>query len=76
MKKEIEINGMNCGHCQMRVEKALGAIPGVEAKVDLKNRTATVTMANDVPDDVLMEAVRTAGYEPVAVREKKSLFGK
>lgn len=75
MKKEIEINGMSCGHCQMRVEKALNAIPGVEAKVDLKNRTATVTMTDDVPDDVLKAAVVSAGYEPVAVREKKSLFG-
>lgn len=76
MKKEIEINGMSCGHCQMRVEKALNAISGVDAKVDLKNRTATVTTQSDVPDDVLMEAVRSAGYEPVAVHEKKSLFGK
>ena len=76
MKKEIEINGMTCAHCQMRVEKALNAISGIETKVDLKNRTATVTSQNDVPDDVLMEAVRSAGYEPVSVREKKSLFGK
>lgn len=76
MKKEIEINGMTCGHCQMRVEKALNAIPGVEAKVDLKNRNAVVNMAEEVPDAVLMDAVRAAGYEPVSIREKKSLFGK
>lgn len=75
MKKEITINGMSCGHCQARVEKALNAIPGVEAKVDLKKKTATVSLSADVADDVLMGAVREAGYDPVAIKEKKGLFG-
>ena len=74
MKKEIAINGMSCGHCQARVEKALNAIPGVEAKVDLKKKIAVVTLANDVADEVLMNAVQAAGYEPVSVKEKKGLF--
>ena len=75
MKKEITINGMSCGHCQARVEKALNAIPGVEAKVDLKKKTATVSLSVEVADDVLMGAVREAGYDPVAIKEKKGLFG-
>lgn len=74
MKKEIAINGMSCGHCQARVEKALNAIPGVEAKVDLKKKIAVVTLTTDVADDVLMNAVQSAGYEPVSVKEKKGLF--
>lgn len=74
MKKEITINGMSCGHCQARVEKALNAIPGVEAKVDLKKKTATVSLSADVADEVLMGAVREAGYDPVAIKEKKGLF--
>jgi len=74
MKKEISINGMTCGHCQARVEKALNAIPGVEAKVDLKKKIAVVSIKDEVADDVLMNAVREAGYEPVAVKEKKGLF--
>ena len=75
MKKEITINGMSCGHCQARVEKALNAIPGVEAKVDLKKKTATVSLSVEVAYDVLMGAVREAGYDPVAIKEKKGLFG-
>ena len=74
MKKEITINGMSCGHCQARVEKALNAIPGVEAKVDLKKKTATVSLSGEVADEVLMNAVREAGYDPVAIKEKKGLF--
>jgi len=76
MKKVISINGMSCEHCQARVEKALNAIDGVEAKVDLKKKNATVTLQSDVDDEVLKNAVKEAGYEPVSIEEKKGLFGK
>jgi len=76
MKKVISINGMSCEHCQARVEKALNAIDGVEAKVDLKKKNATVTLQSDVNDEVLKNAVKEAGYEPVSIEEKKGLFGK
>ena len=76
MKKIITINGMSCAHCQARVEAALNAIEGVEAKVDLNKKIAVVTLASDVSDEVLMNAVKEAGYEPVSVEVKKGLFGK
>ena len=31
MKKTLKIEGMMCGHCKMRVEKALGAVDGVSS---------------------------------------------
>jgi copper chaperone CopZ len=74
MKKIIEINGMSCGHCQARVEKALNAIDGVEAKVELKKNRAVVNLTKNVGDNVLSEAVTEAGYEVVSVSEKKGLF--
>jgi copper chaperone CopZ len=74
MKKIIEINGMSCGHCQARVEKALNAIDGVEAKVELKKNRAVVNLTKNVGDSVLSEAVTEAGYEVVSVSEKKGLF--
>ena len=47
------------------MEKALAAVPGVTgATVDLDAKTATVELAEDVADQVLMDAVREAGYEP------------
>lgn len=76
MKKIIEINGMSCGHCQARVEKALNAIEGVEAKVDLKKKIAIVDLKKDVDDETLKNAVIEAGYEVVSISEKKGLFGK
>jgi Cu+-exporting ATPase len=76
MKKIITINGMSCGHCQARVENALNAIDGVEAKVDLNKKIAVVTLASDVSDDILKSTVKDAGYEAVSVEVKKGLFGK
>ena len=67
MKKIIRIDGMMCDHCRMHVEKALNAIDGVSAKVDLAAKTAEVTLSADVGDETLKQAVKDAGYEPVSV---------
>ena len=75
MKKIIEINGMSCAHCQARVEKALNAIGGVEAKVDLKKKRAIVNLKDESIDELtLKDAIAEAGYEVVAITEKKGLF--
>ena len=60
------VEGMSCGHCSARVEKALAAVEGVTAvQVDLEAKTATVTLAHPVEDSLLEHAVTEAGYEPV-----------
>ena len=68
MTKTMTINGMMCAHCQAHVEKALNAIDGVTAVVDLEAKTATVTLTHDVADDVLKNAVMEAGYEVVSIQ--------
>ncbi|OUQ60165.1 copper-translocating P-type ATPase [Flavonifractor sp. An112] len=67
MTKTMTINGMMCAHCQAHVEKALNAIDGVTATVDLAAKTATVTLSKDVADEVLKNAVTEAGYEVVSI---------
>jgi len=76
MKKVIAIEGMTCSHCQARVEKALNAVDGVKAKVDLKKNTATVEAGSQVTDDLLKKTVEEAGYTVTSIEEKKGLFGK
>ncbi|MCI8497610.1 MAG: heavy metal translocating P-type ATPase [Clostridiales bacterium] len=77
MKKIIHVDGMSCAHCQASVEKALSALDGVaDAKVDLKKKTATVTLSADVADDALKAAVTDAGFTPGDVTEKKGLFAR
>ncbi len=68
MKKTLVIEGMTCGHCAAHVERALASIPGVQAKVDLTRKTATVESATEISDDVLKKAVQDAGYEVVAIQ--------
>ncbi len=67
MTKVIKIEGMACGHCSARVEKALNALGGVSAAVDLEKKTATVTCETQVSDEVLKNAVVDAGYEVVGI---------
>ena len=68
MTKTMTINGMMCAHCQAHVEKALNAIDGVTATVDLAAKSATVTLSKDVADEILKNAVTEAGYEVVSIQ--------
>ncbi|MFM0478229.1 heavy metal translocating P-type ATPase [Paraburkholderia strydomiana] len=63
---ELEIGGMTCASCAMRVEKALAKVPGVaSASVNLATETASVnlTAAAAAASDALIAAVKKAGYE-------------
>ncbi|HDV6330610.1 TPA: heavy metal translocating P-type ATPase, partial [Burkholderia cenocepacia] len=66
---ELSVDGMHCGGCTGRVQRALAAVPGVvDAAVDLDAHTATVTAQETVEPDQLVDAVREAGYR-AAVRD-------
>ena len=68
MKKTLKIEGMMCGHCEARVKKALEAMDGVtSAEVSHEKGTAIVTLANDVPNDVLKKAVEEQDYTVVSI---------
>lgn len=60
MKKTILIDGMSCGHCSARVEKALNALEGTKATVDLKKKCAIVE--TELSDETLTHAIEEAGY--------------
>lgn len=71
MKKVISVEGMSCEHCAASVKSALEKLDGVKsAKVDLKKKSATVKLNDDVADDVLKSAVTDAGFTPVSIIEK------
>lgn len=65
MKKVMTIEGMMCMHCSGRVDKALNALEGVTAVVDLEAKTATVT--GDISDELLRKTVEDAGYTVVSI---------
>jgi copper chaperone CopZ len=69
MKLRLQIEGMMCEHCKMRVEKALNGIDGVSAQVDLDGKCADVVLTKDVPQEVLKKAVEDAGYQVVSIEK-------
>ncbi|NCT81704.1 MAG: copper-translocating P-type ATPase [Comamonadaceae bacterium] len=61
---KLQVTGMTCASCVMRVEKTLKAVPGVQdASVNLATEQATVSADNSVSAEVLTAAVRKAGYD-------------
>ncbi|HZK29050.1 MAG TPA: heavy metal translocating P-type ATPase, partial [Clostridia bacterium] len=66
MNQEIVllVEGMTCGHCAARVEKALSAVPGVKnVQVDLETGRVTVRVQGVVERVDLEAAVAEAGYK-------------
>jgi Au+-exporting ATPase len=62
----LQIDGMTCASCVARVERALGAVPGVaHAAVNLATERATVSGSADAA--MLAAAVRRIGYEAAPV---------
>jgi len=63
MTKTILIEGMSCGHCTSRVEKALNGLEGVTVKsVSVDNKHAIVEVDN-VSEDLLKETVEDMGFD-------------
>ena len=71
---QLQIGGMTCAACVMRVERALKKVPGVaDASVNIATERATVHGGADVAAQALqaaaVAAVEKAGYEATLVRE-------
>lgn len=60
----LDLEGMHCASCVLRVEKALQAVPGVrQASVNLISNSARVALDEPVAAEELCEAVESAGYQ-------------
>lgn len=62
-------------YCVAKATKAVNAIDGVEAKVDLKKKNAVVSLVQDVDNQVFKNALKEVDLEVAPVTEKKGLFG-
>ncbi|WP_082012115.1 heavy metal translocating P-type ATPase [Burkholderia sp. A9] len=69
---ELTVDGMHCGGCTGRVQRALAAVPGVvDAAVDLDAHAATAIVQDAVEPAQLVDAIGAAGYR-ATVREPAS----
>lgn len=61
--KTIVIEGMQCNHCKMTVEKVLGAIDGVEkVEVNLSKKTAVIEISKEVDENTIKSVIEEAGF--------------
>ncbi|MFJ5861003.1 heavy-metal-associated domain-containing protein [Pseudarthrobacter sp. NPDC092439] len=62
--REFAVEGLTCGHCVQTVEKAVGALAGVDAaKVDLvSGGRSRLTVTGSAADADVRQAVASAGY--------------
>ncbi len=69
MEKVMVIEGMMCGHCKANVEKTLKAIEGVsDCVVNLEEKTATISLDKEVDNQLFMDTIKDAGYEPISIQ--------
>jgi Cu+-exporting ATPase len=68
---ELDVEGMTCASCAMRIEKRLNRLPGVQATVNFATETATVHVDQGAADSgALVAAVEAAGYH-ASVRDDR-----
>ncbi|HNS35851.1 MAG TPA: heavy metal-associated domain-containing protein [Mesotoga sp.] len=67
---KLEIGGMSCNHCKMRVERALKSVEGVEdAVVDIDEGIAEIFTTKNIEENRLREIIEDAGYSFWGIRE-------
>jgi Cu+-exporting ATPase len=67
---KLEIGGMSCNHCKMRVERALKSVEGVEdAVVDIDEGIAEIFTTKNIEENRLREIIEDADYSFRGIRE-------
>lgn len=70
---ELEVGGMTCASCAMRIEKKLNRLDGVTATVNYATEKARVSVPAGMAADVLIAEVEKAGYTAaLPVREPQT----
>ena len=65
---QLDITGMTCASCAMRIEKRLNKLDGVSATVNYATEKAKVTVTGDVSTADLVSAVEAVGYSAAIPR--------
>ena len=66
--RTIDVDGMTCEKCIVKVIRALEKIDGVTiAAASLEKQSAQVGLKENISDDVLRDAINRAGYHAGAV---------
>ena len=68
----LTVEGMTCGHCEKRVNKALEALDEIlSAKADHTTATVDITYINNLPESMIAKAIEDADYTYVEIKTKE-----
>ncbi len=72
LRYNLIIEGMTCGHCSSKVQDVLSKMDGVaSATVDLKNKTAMVSVITPIAEKDLDLVISNSGYKLIRVETIK-----
>lgn len=60
---KINVKGMNCKHCEKRVDEALKSLGLKKIKIDLKTGEVSFKNQDEVSFEVIKEKILETGYE-------------
>ena len=67
--KTISIEGMQCNHCKMSVEKALNSLDGITCvEVNLEIKNAVIVYSKDIENDKIKSVIEDAGFEVIDIK--------
>jgi len=67
--KEIGIDGMQCNHCKMTVEKSLSSLEGVtKVEVDLANKVAVLESKIEIENEKIYNIIEEAGFNVIEIK--------
>lgn len=72
---QLAVGGMNCAGCAFKIERALNAVPDVEARVNVTEKRLSLLWQGPVDDgNALLAKVRDLGFDlsPVSQAEKQT----
>lgn len=65
---QFRVADISCEHCVRAITKEVSAVPGVhQVVVDLNDKSVRVEHEDSVNATVLMQAIKDAGYDEIAV---------
>ncbi|RHX77606.1 cadmium-translocating P-type ATPase [Leptospira yasudae] len=66
----LDLIGMTCANCALRIEKGLKKVPGVkDARVNFAMETAKVEFDSSVTEEVLLDKVDSLGYRALVHKD-------
>ncbi len=66
--KIVDIEGMRCQNCNIRVQNALNSIDGINAKVNGEKNQAVIKIGRDIDDSEIERAVAVLGYKVISIK--------